>query len=192
MGPESQAAKATATETGSAATGSCEKTADAGATRWLFAATGTGALVGAAWLAAGTGWQDFLPQNFAGTLLVNFGAGLLAAALLLAAWALTVRAEARSGIRRQRGAMAALAGLAVLCIPLMPHPVFSPVLGAALILLAFRTRDPRTAGAGFTALAASLALVVFPDFPGAALVLALVAAATILVAVQLPAGYSPR
>ena len=166
--------------------------ADAAATGRLFAATGAGALIGAAWQLAGAGGLPFLPQDFGGTLLVSFGAGILAAALMLLAWSLTARAESRHGIRQQRGAMAALAGLAVFCIPFTANLVFSPVLGAALILLAVRTRDPRTAAAGCTALAAALALAFFPDFTGAAPVLGLLGIAATAVALQLRSGYPPR
>ncbi|MDM7991654.1 hypothetical protein [Arthrobacter sp. zg-Y877] len=173
-------------------TASREMVAEVAATRWLFAATGAGALIGAAWQLAGAGQLPFLPQNFLGTLLVGFGAGILAALLILAAWSLTARSESRLGIRQQRGAMAALAGLAAFCIPFTPDLVFSPVFGAALVLLAIRSRDVRTAAAGVVALAVALALAFSPDFPGSALVLGLVAAAATAVAAQPSAGYSPR
>ena len=128
------------------------------ATRWLFAATGTGALLGLAWHLTGTGDLPLLPRNWVGTQLQVFAAGIFAAVLLLAAWALTARAEKRCGIRRQRGAMAALAGAAVFCIPFTPALVFSPFFGVALILLALRTRQGGTAAVGLAALAAALVL----------------------------------
>ena len=188
MGPETQA-----TPYGSGPADSAAE-ADAAATRWLLAATGTGALLGVAWQLAGAGGLPFLPQNWAGTQLGRFGAGLLAAALILAAWALTARMESRHGIRQQRGAMAALAGLAVLCIPFLPDLVFSPVFGAALLLLAVRTREARTVAAGIMALAAALIPPVSADLPGAAVAggLGLTAVATLAAAVQLRSRYSPR
>ncbi|MDK1328730.1 hypothetical protein [Arthrobacter sp. zg-Y1143] len=176
--------------------------ADRRAGRHLSAATGIGALLGTAWQLAGAGRLPFLPQNWAGTQLMSFGAGILAAALLLAAWFLTARAETRQGIRVQRGAMAALAALAVLCIPFTPDLVFSPVFGGALILLALRTREALTAALGLTALAAAVVLAFCPSLTGAALIPALTAAAAVAVVVRLGstrdeprrdrAGYSPR
>ncbi|MCC3273662.1 hypothetical protein MUK71_02085 [Arthrobacter zhangbolii] len=173
--------------------------ADRRAALWLYAATGTAAALGIVWQLAGAGGLPFVPQNQAGSLLVAFGAGILAAALLLAAWFLTARAEERLGIRQQRGALAALAGLGVFCIPFTPALVFSPVPGLALILLSVRTRDLRTAAMGGTALAAALVLAFFPALPFAAPILALVAAAAFAVVVQAGsrhgrggAGYSPR
>ena len=173
--------------------------ADSWATRRLFAATGAGALLGTAWHLAGSGDLPFLPQNWIGSQMAAFGAGIVAAVLVLAAWALTARTEHQHGIRRQRGALAALAGMAVLCIPFISGLVFSPFFGVALLLLALRTREVRTAAMGLTAAAAALVPAFFPLFDGAALILALIATAAFAVVVQLgraPAGtsgtYSPR
>ena len=168
--------------------------ADAAATRWLLAAAGSGALLGAAWQLAGAGELPFFPENFAGTLLASFGSGILAALLILSAWFLTARSEARNGIRQQRGAMAALTGLAVFCIPFTADLVYSPVFGAALLLLAVRTGEARTAAAGVMALAAALIPAVSADLPGMAVAggLGLTAAATLAAAVQLRSRYSPR
>ncbi|MCC3302641.1 hypothetical protein [Arthrobacter sp. zg-Y895] len=167
-----------------------KRRADHNATRWLAAATGAGVVLGAAWHLAGN--LPFLPQNRFGSLLVGFGAGILAAALLSAAWALTAWWEGRRGTRQQRGALAALAGLAVFSVPFTPDLVFSPVFGAVLLLLAVRTRDARTAAMGITALAAAVVLAVFPDLPGAPVMLGLVTIAALSVAVRpgrtLPSG----
>ncbi|KAD3456082.1 hypothetical protein GD627_15435 [Arthrobacter yangruifuii] len=163
---------------------------DGVATRWLLVATGVGGLV--AWFLADPGRLTFLPENWVGSQLVSFGAGIVAALLLLAAWFFTARTEKQVGIRQQRGAMAALAGLAVFCIPFLPGLVFSPVFGAALILLAVRTRDVRTAAMGITALACALALAFVPVFPGAMLIPVLVAVGALAVAVQLGSGPAKR
>ncbi|MCC9175723.1 hypothetical protein [Arthrobacter sp. zg-Y179] len=160
------------------------RAADRIAAGWLSAATGAGAVLGAVWHLAGAGNLLFLPQNWFGSLLVGFGSGILAAALLAVAWALTARHEARRGIRQQRGALAALAGLAMFSVPFTPDLVFSPVFGTAVLLLAVRTRDLRTAAMGFMALAAAVALAVFPDLPGAPVMLGLVAVAALSVAVR--------
>ncbi|UWX97500.1 hypothetical protein N2K95_02060 [Arthrobacter zhaoxinii] len=172
-----------------------ERAADRNAAGWLSAATAAGALVGMCWLLAGRGSPGL--GSWLPSLLVLFGAGLLAAVLLVVVWALTARHEARLGIRQQRGALAALAGLALFGVPFTPDLVFSPVFGAALLLLAVRTRDARTAAMGFTALAAALALAVSPELPGAAVILGLVTVAAASVPVQLRradarAAYSPR
>ncbi len=168
--------------------------ADAAATRWLLAAAGSGALLGAAWQLAGGGELPFFPENFAGTLLASFGSGILAALLILAAWFLTARSENRNGIRQQRGAIAALTALAVFCIPFVPDLVYSPVFGAALLLLAVRTGEARTAAAGVMALAAALIPAVSADLSGMAVAggLGFTAAATLAAAVQLRSRYSPR
>ncbi|MCQ1954610.1 hypothetical protein [Arthrobacter sp. zg-Y238] len=170
-----------------------ERKADRNATRWLAAAAGAGAVLGAAWHLAGAGNLPFLPQNWFGSLLVGFGSGILAAAQLIVVWLLTARHEDRRGIRQQRGALAALAGLAVFSVPFTPDLVFSPVLGLAVLLLAVRTRDLRTAAMGLTAFSAAIVLAVFPDLPGAPVMLGLVAVAALSVAARpgsrtLPSG----
>ena len=86
--------------------------------------------------------------------------------------------------------LAALAGLAVFSVPFTPELVFHPAFGAALLLLAARTRDPRTAAMGLTALLAAVVLAVYPDLPGAPVMLGLVAVAAVSAAVQ-PGGRTP-
>ena len=158
------------------------RSADRTATRWLSAATCAGAWLGALWLLAGPGRLPFLPDHWAGLLLARFAAGLAAALLLLAACGITAWVEKRAGCRQQQGAMAALAGLAVFAIAFTPELAFSPVFGAALVLLALRTREARTAALGVCALAAALVPAMAPSLPGNAAVLALTGAAALAVA----------
>lgn len=78
--------------------------------------------------------------------------------LVLAAYLFTAASEGRAGIRRQRGAVAALTGLAVLSVPFVGfHLAFSPVYGLCLIALAVRTRGTLAAATGVLALGVSLA-----------------------------------
>ena len=90
--------------------------------------------------------------------------GAVPALLILGAYLLTAASEGRNGIRRQRGALAALTGLAVLSVPLIGFDlVFSPVYGLALIALALRTRGTLAAAAGVLAVSVSLTLALAWD-----------------------------
>lgn len=84
------------------------------------------------------------------------GWAVIPALLVLGAYLLTAHGERQAGIRQQRGALAALVGLAVLMIPFSAGMAFSPVYGLALLLLALRTRNVSTAVFGALALFASI------------------------------------
>ena len=95
---------------------------------------------------------------------------ILAAYLLISFW------EGKAGVRQQRGALAALAGLVALSIPFTASMPFSPIYGVALLLLAVRTRYASTAVVGVVVLLAS-AILGPMSTPQAALSLAVLAVA---------------
>ena len=81
---------------------------------------------------------------------------LCPALLVLGAYLLAARFEGRAGIRRQRGALAALVGFSVIC-GLFTHVLpFSPGYGLALLALAVRTRGTLAAATGLLAVAVAL------------------------------------
>ena len=129
-----------------------DRTADAA----LLAAVSGGALLA---LLRAAGMPDpFLNLSFPFSLLW----GAVPVVLILAAYLLTAASESRAGIRRQRGALAALTGLAVLSVPLIGFElIFSPFYGLALIALAVRTRGTLAAATGVLALAVSLTVALF-------------------------------
>ena len=100
----------------------------------------------------------------------------LPVALILLSYVLTAARERQAGIRRQRGALAALTGLAALSVPFFWSVIFTPVYGIAVVLLAIRTRYTPTAAFGALTLFASL-YVGFLTVPQAVFLVALLAVA---------------
>lgn len=162
-----------------AQTGAAGFRADRLAEAWLMAAAASGALFALTWLVMEVHPAVGLP-GFPGSLLV---VGAVPALLILAAYFLTAAFERRAGIREQRGALAALTGLAAFTFPFFLNLVFSPVYGLALILLAVRTRGAPAAALGAMALLSSLSMVWLPSLQ-AMPVVALVAAAGGVAAVR--------
>ncbi|MDN3483073.1 hypothetical protein QMA10_14215 [Arthrobacter sp. APC 3897] len=95
---------------------------------------------------------------------------------ILLAYVPVASGEGKAGIRQQRGALAALSGLAVLSVAFTVSMPFSPFYGIALLLLGVRTRYPATAVVGVAAVLASV-IVVPLSVPQGALCLGLLAVA---------------
>ena len=160
-----------------------DRTADAA----LLAAAAAGALLALFRLAAVETGPNSSPDSTLGVLLCGAAPVLLARA----AYLLTAAAERRTGIRQQRGAMAALTGLAVLSVPLVGfEAAFSPFFGLALIALAVRTRGALAAATGVLALAAALSAGPLTDAQAmAAFALVAVAGGTAAVRSRRQAAY---
>lgn len=82
---------------------------------------------------------------------------IVPAVVIFAAYVLVARKENRFNVRRQRGALALLGFAAPILALLLWSTTYSGVYGAALLALALRTRETRTAATGVMALAAYLA-----------------------------------
>ena len=164
-----------------------ERRADRTADAALLAAAAAGALLALFRLAAVETGPNSSPDSTLAVLLYGAAPVLLA----LAAYLLTAAAERRTGIRQQRGAMAALTGLAVLSVPLVGfEAAFSPFFGLALIALAVRTRGALAAATGVLALAAALSAGPLTDAQAmAAFALVAVAGGTAAVRSRRQAAY---
>lgn len=82
---------------------------------------------------------------------------IVPAVVIFAAYVLVARKENRFNVRRQRGALALLGFAAPFLALLLWSTTYSGVYGAALLALALRTRETRTAATGVMAFAAYLA-----------------------------------
>ena len=129
-----------------------EKAADLKAEAWLFATAALGSLACLIRVAI----EEAYPGAWLPFPGAELGWAVIPALLVLVAYLLTAHGERHAGIRQQRGALAALVGLAVLLIPISAGLIFSPVYGLALLLLALRTRNILTAVFGALAFFASI------------------------------------
>ena len=131
-----------------------ERRADRVADASLLTAAAAGSLLSVLRIAVGEFGSPFTPAY---PFFLLWGA--VPAFLILGAYLLTAASERGCGIRQQRGALAALTGLAVLSVPLIGFDnAFSPIYGLALMALALRTRGTLAAAAGVLAVSVSLTL----------------------------------
>ncbi|MBF4994970.1 hypothetical protein ITX31_12705 [Arthrobacter gandavensis] len=138
--------------------------ADAYAGAALMSAVGVGTVLSLLYVLSGnsafrTPWEPAdLSLLFPGVLYLFWGLLPLVvpAAVLFGAYFFVARKESRLSVRRQRGALALLGFAApLLALPLW-STTYSGVYGAALLALALRTREARTAATGVMAFAAYL------------------------------------
>lgn len=127
-----------------------ERRADRVADASLLAAAAAGALLSVLRIAVREIGSPFAPAY---PFFLLWGA--VPALLILGAYLLTAASESGTGVRQQRGALAALTGVAVLSVPLIGFD-FSPIYGLALMALALRTRGTLAAAAGVLAVSVSL------------------------------------
>ena len=129
-----------------------ERRADRIADAALLAATAAGALCSILWVAV-KGDPPLFGLYYP---TVQMLWTLYPALLVLGAYLLAARFEGRAGIRRQRGALAALVGFSVICAFFTYALPFSSGYGLALLALAVRTRGTLAAATGVLAVAVAL------------------------------------
>ncbi|MET4061069.1 apolipoprotein N-acyltransferase [Arthrobacter sp. UYP6] len=138
--------------------------------------TSDAALIGAVTVGSLAALVRLLTDNALTPVVIEGLWAALPVALILLSYVLTAARERQAGIRRQRGALAALTGLAALSVPFFWSAIFTPVYGIALVLLAVRTRYTPTAAFGALTLFASL-YVGFLTVPQAVFLFALLVVA---------------
>lgn len=141
------------------------------------------ALLGATAVGSAAAALRLLTEGALTPVFVGWLWAAVPALLILLAYLLTSSMEGKAGIRQQRGALAALTGLAALSIPFTANMPFSPIYGVALLLLAVRTRHAATAVVGVVTLLAPAILGAL-SIPQAALALGLLAVACVANAVR--------
>lgn len=127
------------------------------ATKWLMRAVGTGAVAAIAYEFTGWGASGFFPHLWLSdqpSSLVSYWLQVVPSLLLLLAWIMTAREESRQGVHAQGRVMGVVAVLAIIVRGFSPPFGLATIYGLALLLLAARTQDYRTAACGILALLA--------------------------------------